>query len=201
MPKSNGEAASQAGAEINPAQEPLTAENPEMAMPTPEEMAKVEREAREFFAELAQNMETLAQEKNELEVKLARLSADFTNYKRRTEREKAETELLTKAEILTGLLPALDNFDRAVQAFGADAGTNPQLAGIKMIFGQLTGILTGLGLETIPALGEDFDPNWHEAIGQEAVAPDQKGKVIEVMQTGYKIQEKLLRPSMVRVGN
>ncbi len=95
----------------------------------------------------------------------------------------------------------IDNFGRAMQALKTSEADAGHLAGVEMIARQLAELLASKGVERIPALGEDFDPNWHEAVGQTVVEDDAMvGKVTQEIQPGYRIGDKILRASMVHVG-
>ena len=97
---------------------------------------------------------------------LARLQADFDNFRRRTRAEKEDWQKNFNAVFCGDLLPVIDNFGRAMQALKTSEADAGHLAGVEMIARQLAELLASKGVERIPALGEDFDPNWHEAVGQ-----------------------------------
>jgi molecular chaperone GrpE len=127
-----------------------------------------------------------------------RLMADFQNYKRRVEKEKSETFAYANEKLVTQLLEVLDNFERALEHEAADEGFGE---GMNMIFKQLTDVLSKSGLEEIKALGEDFDPNFHNAVMTTDDSNYESGKVTNVMQKGYTLNGKVIRPSMVMVNN
>ncbi|MDR0851517.1 MAG: nucleotide exchange factor GrpE [Clostridiales Family XIII bacterium] len=132
-------------------------------------------------------------------LKYLRLAADFQNYKKRTEKERFERYSDGKKDFVADLLPVLDNFDRAIaQDIAADADSN-FLEGMEMIRVQLQGVLANAGVEEIPAEGEVFDPNFHNAVMMEASDQYESGEVTEVLQKGYKLGEKVIRPAMVKV--
>ena len=137
-------------------------------------------------------------EEEALNAKYLRLMADFQNYKRRAEKEKSEIFAYANEQLTVQLLDVIDNFERALQHETADAG---YVEGMNMIFKQLTDVLKKAGLEEIKALGEDFDPNFHNAVMMEDNAEYESGKVTEVMQKGYLLNNKVIRPSMVKVNN
>ncbi len=137
-------------------------------------------------------------EEEALNAKYLRLMADFQNYKRRAEKEKSEIFAYANEKLTVQLLDVIDNFERALQHETADAG---YVEGMNMIFKQLTDVLKKAGLEEIKALGEDFDPNFHNAVMMEDNAEFESGKVTEVMQKGYLLNNKVIRPSMVKVNN
>lgn len=134
-------------------------------------------------------------------VQLQRLQADFDNYRKRTQKEKTELIKYASERLVGELLPVLDNFDRAVSA----AKVNPDFAsfsqGVEMILRQMQTALSKEGLKAMDAVGQPFDPNLHEAVLREASDEHPENTVVEVLQKGYYLKEKVLRPSMVKVSN
>lgn len=128
--------------------------------------------------------------------KFMRLQADFANYKRRTEAQKTEYVELGVKKIVNDLLPVLDNFERALDSVGEKDSTYD---GILMIKDQLTDVLKKEGIVEMKALGEEFDPTYHHAVLIEDSDEYDSGYVIEVLQKGYLINDKTLRPAMVKV--
>jgi molecular chaperone GrpE len=128
--------------------------------------------------------------------KLLRLQADFLNYKNRAEKEKTRIYTLVLEDTLLEMLPILDNFERAMSA-EHDNGNFKD--GIEMIFNQLKNTLEKKGLVEIDALGKKFDPNIHHAVASEEKKEAESEMVIEVFQKGYMINDKVIRPSMVKV--
>ena len=126
-----------------------------------------------------------------------RLMADFQNYKKRAEKEKKDLYAYANENIMGDLLNVIDNFERALEH---DAGDGFK-EGIEMIFKQLTDVLEKSGLAEIPALGEEFDPNVHSAVMTEETEDYESGKVSGVMQKGYTLNGKVIRPAMVKVAN
>ena len=141
-------------------------------------------------AELAQKTESL----QGLENKVLRLQADMDNLRKRTMREKEEIWQVAVADIMTQLLPTLDNFERAMQVLPQ----NDWAQGIAMVSKQLHDVLAQLGLETIDAQGS-FDPQYHEAIMQDIASSEPENTITGEFERGYKLRGKLLRPSKVRV--
>ena len=133
-----------------------------------------------------------------LMAKYQRLMADFQNYKRRTEKEKSDIYAYANEKLILGLLEVIDNFERAVLSETAD---EKYAEGMEMIFKQLKGVLEKSGLEEIKALGEGFDPNFHNAVMTEDNDQFESGSVTEVLQKGYTLNGKVIRPSMVKVNN
>ena len=125
-----------------------------------------------------------------------RSQADFANYKKRAEQEKAEFVKFANGNLMSGLLPILDDLQRALE--NVDQTADPKwVEGIELIYKKLMAHLENQGLCEIGALGEEFDPNCHQAVLHEE---GEEGKVIEELQKGYKLHDRLLRPSMVKVG-
>ena len=131
------------------------------------------------------------------ELRYLRLMADFQNYKKRVEKEKRDLYSYANEKIMTDLLTVMDNFERALEH---DADENFK-EGIEMIFKQLSDVLEKDGLAEIPALGEEFDPNVHSAVMTEETEDYESGKVSGVMQKGYTLNGKVIRPAMVKVAN
>jgi len=132
---------------------------------------------------------------------LLRLQADFDNYRKRSQKEKAEIIKYASERIVEDLLPVLDNFERAASA----AKVNPDIAafsqGVDMIFRQLQTALSKEGLKAMEAVGQPFDPNLHEAVLRVASDEHPENTVVEELQKGYYLKEKVLRPCMVKVSN
>ena len=128
--------------------------------------------------------------------KFMRLQADFANYKRRTEAQKTEFVELGVKKVVNDLLPVIDNFERALDSIGDKDSTYD---GIMMIKDQLTDVLKKEGIVEMKALGEEFDPTYHHAVLTEDSDEYDSGYIIEVLQKGYLINEKTLRPAMVKV--
>lgn len=131
------------------------------------------------------------------ELRYLRLMADFQNYKKRVEKEKRDLYSYANEKLMNELLAVVDNFERALD-HDADEGFKE---GIEMIFKQLQDVLEKSGLAEIPALGEEFDPNVHSAVMTEETEDYESGKVSGVMQKGYTLNGKVIRPTMVKVAN
>ena len=131
------------------------------------------------------------------DLRYLRLMADFQNYKKRVEKEKRDLYSYANEKIMNDLLTVMDNFERALEH---DADENFK-EGIEMIFKQLQDVLEKSGLAEIPALGEEFDPNVHSAVMTEETEDYESGKVSGVMQKGYTLNGKVIRPTMVKVAN
>jgi len=128
-----------------------------------------------------------------------RSRAEFANYKKRVEREQDEARSRAMAAVLTKVLPAVDDLDRALRDRPDGDEVRAWTAGIELIHRKLTGLLESEGVEMIPAEGTMFDPSLHEAVTYEASDTHEHGQVIEVIQQGYRLGERILRPARVRV--
>lgn len=131
---------------------------------------------------------------------LKRVSADFINYKRRTEAEQVDKAKFANAMLILKLLPVLDDLERAIDSVGPNLAGLQWVQGINLIARKMRSTLEAEGVTTIEALGEEFDPRVHEAVQYEDAGPDEAGKVVAVYQTGYKLHDRIIRPAMVKVG-
>ena len=157
----------------------------------------LEEADKEAFKENETKSEEKTKEEEAIEVKYLRLMADFQNYKRRVEKEKSDIYAFANEKIATELLNVIDNFERALSHKGEDESNI--IEGMNMIYKQLKGVLEKSGLKEIEALGEDFDPNSPNAVMTEASDEYESGKVSDVMQKGYVLNNKVIRHSMVKV--
>lgn len=137
-----------------------------------------------------------SKEENELNTRYLRLAADFQNHRKRVEKEKGDIYAYANEKIVVELLDVIDNFERALE----HSCENESFAeGINMIFKQLNGVLEKSGVEEICAIGEQFDPNFHHAVLTGNSAEYESGKVTQVLQKGYLLNKKVIRPAMVKV--
>lgn len=128
-----------------------------------------------------------------------RAQAEFANARKRMEKQRAETYLNATANVVEKLLPAIDDFDRAMQNIPAEIVDNGWLEGIELVQRKLNTILDNLNVKQIEAVGQPFDPLFHEAIMQEESDEYESGTVSKELQKGYQIGEKVIRPSLVYV--
>ncbi len=131
----------------------------------------------------------------EMNNKLLRLQADFLNYKSRTEKEKVKYYNDAIEDLVCEMLPILDNFERALENLDSDENLSQ---GVEMILNQFRNLLNKYGVEEIDALGKKFDPNLHHGVTTEE-SDEKEDTVIEVFQKGYKLKNKIIRPSMVKI--
>lgn len=131
--------------------------------------------------------------------RLVRMQADFENFRRRARQEKEEMGKYASEQLLIALLPVLDNFERALAVRKESGGEGDFLTGIEMIYRQFQDILFREGLEVIPAKGEQFDPNKHEAVIQVEDDHYPENEIVEELRRGYCLKGKVIRPAMVKV--
>ncbi len=131
----------------------------------------------------------------EKENNLLRSMADFANYKKRVERDRTLNYQTMKGDIIKRFLPIMDDMLRALQ----NAPDDPWVEGIQLIYRKLEGILDAENISRIEAEGVEFNPNFHEAIGQVESDEYESGQVAEILQEGYMLGERVIRPAMVRV--
>lgn len=145
--------------------------------------------------------QALAAEKEKADNYLAnwqRAQADFINYKRRTEQERVDTGKFANSILMLSLLPVLDDWERAINSIPPGLENDGWVDGIRLIGQKFLASLQAQGLSQIEALGKQFDPNFHEAAGH---GKGEEGMVVEELQKGYKLYDRVLRPSKVLVGN
>lgn len=165
---------------------------------TPENSEKTVEEKSEA-ALLQEKVDELQAKLTETEGRTLRLQADFENYKRRVQMDKQAAEKYRAQSLVSDILPALDNFERAMQVEATDEQTKSLLQGMEMVHRQLLEALSKEGVEVIEAVGKQFDPNEHQAIMQVEDNEFESNAVVEEFQKGYKLKDRVIRPSMVKV--
>jgi molecular chaperone GrpE len=153
----------------------------------------------ETFASLKAERDRLRNEADEYLDGWQRARAEFSNYKKRMDREVSETRARVMCEIAARYLGVLDDLERALAERNNVDSNHAWAEGIELIHQKLQAILTSEGIEPIPAEGEIFDPNFHEAISYEESDDHEDGQVIAVIQEGYKLGDRVVRPALVRV--
>ncbi len=176
-----------------PNQQQAAAGNPEATGPVLAELIATRAELKRVQAERAELRETLA-----------RRQADFENYRKRMERDRNESYNRMVGDVVSKLLPVLDNLRRALDAEGSLQANESEefrhfLSGVELIYKQLNTVLEGLGLQPVAALGHRFDPHVHEAVVTEQTEEYEPDTVIQEIVPGYRLGEKLLRPAIVKV--
>ena len=157
--------------------------------------------------ELAERVEALERELAETKAKSEehlynwqRSAADFSNYKRRTDDERSTLTQFSNAVLIGKLLSVLDDFDRALESVPAEAH-DAWIEGVKLVERKLRNVLDSEGVAPIDAIGHPFDPNLHEAVAHEETAEVPDNHVIGEVQRGYRLHDRVIRPSLVRVAN
>jgi molecular chaperone GrpE len=141
-------------------------------------------------------LEDLRRERDGLQDRLLRTAAEFDNYRKRMDRERRELADYTAGEVVSDLLPIVDNLERALQASAED---DPLRKGVELIHRQMLDLLRKRGVKPIETLGTDFDPNFHQAVIHEESTEHREGEVMAELQRGYVVGDRLLRPAMVKV--
>lgn len=137
----------------------------------------------------------------ELQDKYLRLSAEFDNYRKRTMKEKAELIMNGGAKVITSILPVLDDLERAIQTMKTSDDVKAMREGIELIYSKFINILNQNGLSKIEAENQDFNTDYHEAIATiPAPTEEQKGKILDCVQPGYTLNDKVVRHAKVVVG-
>ena len=168
---------------------------------TPEEQtaqAATPEAAEEAPNPLLEELEALKQNLTDQEDKFLRLAAEYDNYRRRSQKEKETAWADSKAETAAAFLPVYDNLERALKQETADEAYKK---GVEMTMTQLKEVLSKLGIQEIPALGETFDPNLHNAVMHVEDEGAGENTIVEVFQAGFRTEEKVIRFSMVKVAN
>ena len=162
-----------------------------------QEEAQAELSAEEQLANMLAEAQQMVEEQKD---KYLRLSAEFDNYRKRTLKEKAELIKNGGEKTLTAILPVLDDFERALKNMEASEETKAMKEGVELIFSKFQKILGQEGLQKIDTDGKDFDVDFHEAIALiPAPSEDLKGKILDCVQTGYMLNDKVIRHAKVAV--
>lgn len=153
----------------------------------------------ESESDLTQRLEEAEKQANDFKEQWLRAMADFKNYKRRVETERTELVRNASVSLILKLLPIVDDFERAAGSIPPEVAETPWWQGTQLVLQKLRTILESEGVTPIDALGSDFDPNLHDAVMYEE-AEGQDGKVTAELQKGYRLNDRVLRPTMVKVG-
>ncbi|GIP51664.1 nucleotide exchange factor GrpE [Paenibacillus vini] len=170
-------------------QDPNRVEEPEVSAEEVQETGSVGQ------AELDQ----LRAEAEDHKQRLLRTQADFDNFRRRTVKEKEELGKYASSKLIVELLPVIDNFERALGTVSENADVSSYAKGVEMIFRQFEGVLKAEGLTPMESVGTPFNPEFHQAIMQVESDEYEEGIVVEEVQKGYLLKDKVLRPAMVKV--
>ncbi len=160
---------------------------------------EVTPEADEAGAE-NESLDSLREQLEEAQASYARARADYANLERRSQEQRLEVGRAALTDAVRGFLPVLDDLLRAIEAAegGADEGEAAWLEGVRLVAHKFKTVLEQHGVTEIHALGQPFDPTKHEAVG---AAPGPEGMVVHLLQRGYTLRDRVIRPAMVMVGN
>ena len=128
-----------------------------------------------------------------------RTQAEFANARKRFEKQRVETYVNANADLVAKLLPVIDDLERALESAPAGTGDAPWIAGVNLVFRKMLAVLEELGVQNIPAVGEPFDPNLHEALSEETSEDYESGLIVREMRRGYRLGDRVIRPSLVTV--
>ena len=161
------------------------------------EAGQEEAAAEATAAEWQAALELAVKQRDEFKDQLLRSQADFQNFKRRNQTARSDGYEDGVRETIAAMLPAIDNLERAIEAAEKHEGGEAMAEGVRMTLSSMMESLKRFGFEEVPALGEDFDPEKHNAVMREV--SDTPGKVLEVFQKGYKVKDRIIRYAMVKV--
>jgi len=166
----------------------------------PEEGEAASEAAEDKIKKIKEHLKKAEQERGEYLKGWQRAKADYINLEKRIAQEKEEWTEFSNLDFVMDLLPTLDSFDKAIEHFknNPDSPETAEQDGIEQIYNQLKATLKGKGLEPIEAVGEKFNPEFHESV--EVVEGEDSGIVVEEIQKGYKLNNKTIRPSKVKIG-
>ncbi|MVO99474.1 nucleotide exchange factor GrpE [Paenibacillus lutrae] len=144
-------------------------------------------------------LQELRVQAEENQQRLLRTQADFDNFRRRSRQEKEEFAKYASLKLIEQLLPVIDNFDRALLSSRETQDFEALAKGIEMVYRQLEQLMTQEGLTPIQAVGQPFNPEFHQAVMQVETEEYEEGIVVEEMQKGYMLKDRVIRPTMVKV--
>ena len=143
--------------------------------------------------------QTLEKDYEALKEKMLRLTAEYDNFRKRTQREKAADLKYKAQDLATDLVPVVDTFDRALQLKPDENSIDSFYEGMEMVYRQLMQALSQAGVEEIETEGETFDPNFHQAVMQVEDDQYESQAIVETLQKGYRLKDRIIRPAMVKV--
>ncbi|MGF9698725.1 MULTISPECIES: nucleotide exchange factor GrpE [Paenibacillus] len=165
------------------------------------EAGAAEAQAEEMADQGQDELARLKTEVEEHQQRFVRAQADFDNFRRRTQKEKEELAKYASMKLVTELVPVIDNFERAMATVPEGTESESFSKGIQMIFRQLETVLNNEGLTAMDTVGQPFNPEFHQAIMQVESDEYEEGTVVEEVQKGYMLKDKVLRPAMVKVSS
>ena len=168
---------------------------------TEETKADAEPDKKGFFGKKKEKKDKKDEQIAELTDKVKRQLAEFENFRNRTEKEKSQMYMVGARDVIEKLLAVVDNFERGLKSIPEDQKDGPVASGMEMIYKQLITVLTDLGVTPIEAVGQEFDPNFHNAVMHAEDEELGENTVSEEFQKGYKYKDAVLRHSMVKVVN
>lgn len=165
------------------------------------EAGAAEAQAEDMVGQEQGEIARLTAEAEEHQQRFVRAQADFDNFRRRTQKEKEELAKYASMKLITELVPVIDNFERAMATVPEGTENESFSKGIQMIFRQLESVLNNEGLTAMETVGQPFNPEFHQAIMQVESDEYEEGTVVEEVQKGYMLKDKVLRPAMVKVSS
>lgn len=181
----------------NPQTEEKTVDTAPETETVQDESTQTDNGAEATIEQWQEALETAVKQRDEYLDSLRRTQADFQNFKRRNQTARSDGYEDGAREAIAAMLPAIDNLERAIEAAEKQEGGEALVAGVKMTLNSLFESLKRFGFEEVPALGEEFDPEKHNAVMRETT--DDPGKVLEVFQKGYRVKDRIIRYAMVKV--
>lgn len=130
-----------------------------------------------------------------------RTQAEFANARKRFEKQRAETYVDANSNLVAKLLPLIDDFERALENVPDGNAGDPWVAGVSLVYRKMLAVMDELNVQPIPAVGEHFDPNLHEALSQEESEEYESGLIVREMRRGYRLGDRIIRPSLVTVAS
>lgn len=146
-----------------------------------------------------QRLAALTEERDRVKEQLLRTAADYENFRKRAKRDVEEAERRGREEVLREVLPVIDNLERAVEASDSATDVKAVVEGVRMVLKMFEDVAGRIELQRIPAVGEKFDPTLHDAMQQRETSEQPPGTIVQELVPGYKLGERLLRPSLVVV--
>jgi molecular chaperone GrpE len=128
-----------------------------------------------------------------------RTQAEFANARKRFEKQRSDTYLNANVDLVSKVLPLIDDFERALESAPGELQNDAWVSGVALIYRKMVGILEEMNVQVIPTVGETFDPNWHEALSQEPSDEYENGTVVREMRRGYRLGDRVIRPALVTV--
>ncbi|SFG08297.1 nucleotide exchange factor GrpE [Sporolactobacillus nakayamae] len=153
------------------------------------------------IAEQTAEIDSLKKQSDDFNNRLLRTQADFDNFRKRTTKEKADSRKFRAQDLVSDILEIVDNFQRALAVETVSEEGQSLKKGMEMLLSKLENALKKEGVEEIPSLHQPFDPNVHQAVMQEESAEHESGTVIQVLQAGYTLNGRVIRPAMVKVSS